>query len=728
MLSLRSSSIVGFSSPAGSALAVLGPTAPSASPEDAVVPVVIVVEIDDCEFLDNWAWASMPSPFPLSSLEGGGTGVCGGGAVLVGGRVLDAAYNHSTNQTHGPSHSRNYSNSQSESESQTEAELAPQSVGESSSFDVYLRINGSSFVNNAALAGSGGAVCVQACAGCVSTLSIVESSFRGNEAVLEGGAVAVFGSPSSELWLGLSAVQFHDNRAAEGSGGAVLVDAPSSATRMGLALGAFMNNSAGAAGGAMMWRRNATTNSECAHVAPSLENVRVGGNSAPRYGPHFASDVCSVTLSRPLRATQPSGADLADDEGGVPQAVLRDWYGNVVSTEDSRFQLEVSLLSGCTDYDACCFDDADSTSSSGYVFHEGVSVVAGVSVHVAASLRVTVELRLRGTGLTSNASVMIVVPPTSQSSGYPSALPTSQPSIYTGLPTLPTGQPSNMPSGVPSALPTGQPTLPTGQPSALPTGAPTTPYTDAEVMCELCDALGLCSSTSGNVVGWRCEGGLPAPSSPLCGGGGGSGWGYVGCDELDRVTYLSISSVARGTIPSSIGSLERLEGLYIYLTSISGTIPSTIGSLKYLKGLSLWNTQLSGSIPSSIGQLSKLLNLQLAFSSFSGSLPETLGSLTQLLYFEVKFNYLSGTLPETLGSLTNLYYLDVSSNCFTGTLPESLAQLRSPYYWVYIDLYSNRLQGKQKPRSGCHIHIAATIDTLITIHTPTDARHMPSSY
>jgi hypothetical protein len=119
----------------------------------------------------------------------------------------------------------------------------------------------------------------------------------------------------------------------------------------------------------------------------------------------------------------------------------------------------------------------------------------------------------------------------------------------------------------------------------------------------------------------------------------------------------------------------------------------------------LWNTPLSGPIPSSIGQLVYLWHLQLASSSFSG------------------------TLPETLGSLTQLYYLDVSSNCLSGTLPESLAALRGVYDWnyLYILLHSNRLQGKPMPRPGCHIHIA-TIDTLITIHAPTDARHMPSSY
>jgi hypothetical protein len=89
-----------------------------------------------------------------------------------------------------------------------------------------------------------------------------------------------------------------------------------------------------------------------------------------------------VSLSRSLLGEQLSGSDLTYEDGGVPEAVLLDWYSDVVSTEDSCFELDVSLLSECADADSCCFE----VPSSGYAFVDGVCDLLGVSLEGYDSL------------------------------------------------------------------------------------------------------------------------------------------------------------------------------------------------------------------------------------------------------------------------------------------------------------------------------------------------------
>lgn len=89
-------------------------------------------------------------------------------------------------------------------------------------------------------------------------------------------------------------------------------------------------------------------------------------------------------------------------------------------------------------------------------------------------------------------------------------------------------------------------------------------------------------------------------------------------------------------------------------------------------GLSLWGKELKGSIPSTLGFLSRLQWIDLSYNELTSTLPSSLGSMNSLLSLKLISNQLINPLPTHLGSLTNLQTLDLTSNRFTGTIHLSL--------------------------------------------------------
>ena len=77
-----------------------------------------------------------------------------------------------------------------------------------------------------------------------------------------------------------------------------------------------------------------------------------------------------------------------------------------------------------------------------------------------------------------------------------------------------------------------------------------------------------------------------------------------------------------GEIPPEIGSLVRLERLWLANNRLSGEIPPELGNLTYLETLWLAGNQLSGEIPLELSNLAYLEILRLADNELSGCVPE----------------------------------------------------------------------------------------------------------
>jgi Leucine-rich repeat (LRR) protein len=143
-----------------------------------------------------------------------------------------------------------------------------------------------------------------------------------------------------------------------------------------------------------------------------------------------------------------------------------------------------------------------------------------------------------------------------------------------------------------------------------------------------------------------------------------------------------------GSLPTWIGDLTNLYGLYLNNNSLSGDIPSQIGTLSNLNYLDLSNNQFSGTLPDLSG-LTNLSELSLSYNSFSfdETIPSQIFTLTSLQYLDLEGLDITGTLPTGLATLTSLQSLDMSNNTVT-TIPPALSALKS---LSYLSISNNQL-------------------------------------
>ncbi|KAJ0478888.1 putative protein kinase RLK-Pelle-LRR-IV family [Helianthus annuus] len=165
----------------------------------------------------------------------------------------------------------------------------------------------------------------------------------------------------------------------------------------------------------------------------------------------------------------------------------------------------------------------------------------------------------------------------------------------------------------------------------------------------------------------------------------------VACDGLGQVVNISLQGKGLlGRIPSEIGQLERLSGLYLHFNGLHGEIPKEIGELTQLTDLYLNVNNLSGQIPTELEKMDNLQVLQLCYNQLSGSLPTQLGSLKKLTVLALQYNKLTGAIPATLGNLGTLQRLDLSFNRLFGSIPSTIAD--APLLQV-LDVRNNTLSG-----------------------------------
>ena len=162
--------------------------------------------------------------------------------------------------------------------------------------------------------------------------------------------------------------------------------------------------------------------------------------------------------------------------------------------------------------------------------------------------------------------------------------------------------------------------------------------------------------------------------------------------NLSQLTTFNCSANAGlgGTIPTSMGSLTKLEKLMLGTNQFMGTIPTSLGNLTALTTLYLSDNQLTGNIPVELGKLTQLQTLYLSGNQLTGTIPEQLGKLTQIKRLGVDNNQLSGTIPTSLSALTQAEYLYFNQNRLTGPVPDmfnSFNQLNE------LTLSNNQLTG-----------------------------------
>ncbi|KAJ0558169.1 putative protein kinase RLK-Pelle-LRR-XII-1 family [Helianthus annuus] len=158
-----------------------------------------------------------------------------------------------------------------------------------------------------------------------------------------------------------------------------------------------------------------------------------------------------------------------------------------------------------------------------------------------------------------------------------------------------------------------------------------------------------------------------------------------GSSEADEMNFID-----------SLKNCTKLYLLHLGYCKLQGVLPRSIGNLSdQLRHLSLYGNNLHGNLPTSIGNLVGLVGLYLGGNQFTGSIPSTIGKLQKLQFFVLSENQLSGQLPDALGNLSSLNNILMFSNMFEGEIPSSLGNCR---HLLELLLNDNKLTGKIPPR------------------------------
>jgi len=147
-------------------------------------------------------------------------------------------------------------------------------------------------------------------------------------------------------------------------------------------------------------------------------------------------------------------------------------------------------------------------------------------------------------------------------------------------------------------------------------------------------------------------------------------------------------------------TLLPLKLLHLSNNAISGTLPEKVDNWKLMYQLFLGCptpdppqtcNNITGTIPSSWGTLTKLQILDLSHNSLVGTIPNTFNG-TNIQTFFAHQNKLSGSIPASLGEITSLQYLNLGYNNLSGSIPASLCDNKGFNYGM-LTLYFNQLSG-----------------------------------
>jgi len=153
-------------------------------------------------------------------------------------------------------------------------------------------------------------------------------------------------------------------------------------------------------------------------------------------------------------------------------------------------------------------------------------------------------------------------------------------------------------------------------------------------------------------------------------------------ENLIQLQVLNIASnTFRGRIPDSITSLKKLSRLDLSFNFFGGPIPDNIGDLIDLRELLIGTNYddsdksfgFDGTIPVSIGSMNKLERLELNRNRISGVLPSHHGLMNSIQVYDVSGNKrLGGTIPEYFIDMAQLNELKFFDTDIEGGIPVSL--------------------------------------------------------
>ncbi|KAJ0017470.1 hypothetical protein Pint_11482 [Pistacia integerrima] len=146
-----------------------------------------------------------------------------------------------------------------------------------------------------------------------------------------------------------------------------------------------------------------------------------------------------------------------------------------------------------------------------------------------------------------------------------------------------------------------------------------------------------------------------------------------------------------GALPSELGSLVKLEEIYIDSSGVSGEIPSTFANLRNMQIMWAYDCSLSGKIPDFIGNWTKLTSLRFGGNSFEGPIPSSFSNLSSLVTLQITdINSVSSSL-DFIKNMKNLTDLSLRNALINGSIPSNIGEYKS---LQTLDLSFNNLIGQ----------------------------------
>lgn len=119
--------------------------------------------------------------------------------------------------------------------------------------------------------------------------------------------------------------------------------------------------------------------------------------------------------------------------------------------------------------------------------------------------------------------------------------------------------------------------------------------------------------------------------------------------------------------PSPGGCLEFIN---LANNEITGRIPEINGE-RSIKWLDLSGNRLKGSVPTSISMLKKIERLDFSRNRIVGKIPGPMGELRELRWLDLSWNGFKGKIPGQMLGLKHLKYMNLRNNRLCGQIPQA---------------------------------------------------------
>lgn len=132
--------------------------------------------------------------------------------------------------------------------------------------------------------------------------------------------------------------------------------------------------------------------------------------------------------------------------------------------------------------------------------------------------------------------------------------------------------------------------------------------------------------------------------------------------SIEKLFYDNISE----SCPSPGGCLEFIN---LANNEITGRIPEIDGE-RSIKWLDLSGNRLKGSVPTSISMLKKIERLDFSRNRMVGKIPGAMGELKELRWLDLSWNGLKGRIPGQILGLKHLKHMNLRNNRLCGEIPQ----------------------------------------------------------